>query len=412
MSLCEPSAVFKSKGGRVFIEQNGVKRSYLSGNPAAELKKLVSKRRRLQKGLPFPFTGGAVGYFSYDFARHFEILPLRARKDSEVFDSYFIFCDDFIVYDSKNDEAFIVASRPSDYLPLVARPEVKGPGALRASKPSSNFSKKKFEAMVKRAKGYISSGDAYQVNLAQRYSCTFKGSVPALYEKLIKLNPSPYSFYFNTPEISLVSCSPELLFSKRGALAQTRPIAGTRPRGDSLKTDKKISGELLLDPKERAEHIMLVDLERNDMGRVCAPKSIKVNERMVLEKYSHVIHIVSNIKGKLRKNKDAFDVLRALFPGGTITGCPKIRSMEIIEELENLRRGPYCGSAGWLGYNGDAQLNILIRTIILRPQRGRHGFKADFYAGAGIVADSVPSREYEETVHKARAMAHALGVTI
>jgi len=259
---------------------------------------------------------------------------------------------------------------------------------------TSNFEKEEFENIVRQTKEYISAGDIYQVNLSQRFQTRIEEPPFEIYKRLRKINPSPFASYFDLGELKLVSCSPERLIKLENGMAETRPIAGTRPIIASPQ-------ELLLDPKERAEHIMLVDLERNDLGKVCEYGSVKVDEMMTVERYSHVIHIVSNVKGKLRKDKNQFDLIKAMFPGGTITGCPKIRSMEIIEELEPVKRGPYTGCIGYI-LKDKMDLSITIRTMVVKKDM------AYIQVGAGIVADSIPEREYFETLHKAQAMFEAI----
>lgn len=262
-------------------------------------------------------------------------------------------------------------------------------------------------ALVRRTQAYVAAGDIYQANLSHRFTVDIPvryRSGPdrlryehALYRQLRAVNPSPFSGLLRFEDFSLISSSPERLVRLRGRRAETRPIAGTRPRGSDADNDQRLVGELLASPKERAEHVMLVDLERNDLGRVCEFGSVKVDEFMAIEQYSHVSHIVSNVSGILRADASPFDLIRATFPGGTITGVPKIRCMEIIEELEPVRRGLYTGSSGYIGWNGDLDLNILIRTLVLT---GTTGY---LQVGAGIVADSDPAKEYEETLHKAEA---------
>ncbi|MBU0899624.1 anthranilate synthase component I family protein, partial [bacterium] len=268
----------------------------------------------------------------------------------------------------------------------------------------SNFTKEDFEKIVKTAKEYIREGDIFQVNLSQRFEHQIHEHPFKIYEVLRSINPSPFAAYLSLGNLRVVSSSPERLLNVSGNKIQTRPIAGTRPRGRTKKEDRLLGEELSLDAKERAEHIMLVDLERNDLGRICKYDSIFVNELMSLERYSHVIHIVSNVVGELKEEISLFDILKATFPGGTITGTPKIRAMEIIEELEPVKRGPYTGSIGWIGFNGHLDLNIAIRTIIIKGQT------AYFQVGAGIVADSSPEREYFETLHKAKALMKALSI--
>jgi para-aminobenzoate synthetase component 1 len=255
-----------------------------------------------------------------------------------------------------------------------------------------------FKVAVERVQEYIKSGDVFQVNLSVRQSKPLQTEPLHIYSKLRELNPSPYMGFLQAPEFQLISASPELLVKKKGRRISTRPIAGTRSRGQNDEEDEKLANELISNEKERAEHVMLVDLERNDIGRVCQFGTVEVDEFMVIEKYSHVMHIVSNVKGLLREDKHAFDVAKAVFPGGTITGAPKVRTMEIIEELEPVRRGIYTGSIGWIGFNGDMELNIVIRTMLAKDGL------AYVQAGAGIVIDSKPKAEYKECLKKAKAL--------
>jgi anthranilate/para-aminobenzoate synthase component I len=256
--------------------------------------------------------------------------------------------------------------------------------------------------MVLRALDYIRAGDIFQANISQRFTASWRGDPRALYQALRRINPSPFACFFSWNDLAVVSCSPERLVRVQDGCVDTRPIAGTRPRGVNPHEDALNSLELLLSEKERAEHIMLVDLERNDLGRVCEGGSVSVDEFMTLEEYSHVIHIVSNISGRLRRGMDVVDIIRAVFPGGTITGCPKVRCMQIIRELEPVARGLYSGSLGYLGFDGTMDLNIAIRTMIIQ------GRSLAFHVGAGIVADSIPEREYHETLDKARALMEAV----
>jgi len=269
----------------------------------------------------------------------------------------------------------------------------------------SNFSRMDFEAVVEKTKKYIKAGDIFQANLSQRLCAPMRTEPWLLYKTLSGINPSPFACYLDLGDIKIASSSPERLVSVEGSLVETRPIAGTRPRGKDGSEDMELCRELILSEKERAEHIMLVDLERNDLGRVCEYGSVRVDELMALEEYSHVIHIVSNVRGVLRPDKDRFDLIAAAFPGGTITGTPKVRCMEIIDELEPVTRGIYTGSVGYLSFNGDMDLNIVIRTFLIK------GDKAYVQVGAGIVADSDPAREYYETLYKAEALLKALELT-
>jgi anthranilate/para-aminobenzoate synthase component I len=290
---------------------------------------------------------------------------------------------------------------------LKARAQEPEPSALESLSFAPEQTKEAYLDRVRRAQAYIAAGDIYQANLSHRFAANFPfqhHSVPerlhyghGLYRQLRTINPAPFSGLLRFEDLSLISSSPERLVRLSGRHAETRPIAGTRPRGSDAEDDNRLVGELLASPKERAEHVMLVDLERNDLGRVCDFGSVRVDEFMAVERYSHVSHIVSNVCGILRTGATPFDLIRATFPGGTITGVPKIRCMEIIEELEPVRRGPYTGSFGYLGWNGDLDLNIVIRTLVMT------GPKTYLQVGAGIVADSDPAKEYEETLHKAQA---------
>lgn len=256
----------------------------------------------------------------------------------------------------------------------------------------------KFIEAVEKVQQYISQGDVFQVNLSVRQSKPIETEAIEVYRQLRKLNPSPYMGYLHTEDFQLVSGSPELLAKVKGSEVSTRPIAGTRSRGRTDEEDLQLANELINNEKERAEHVMLVDLERNDLGRVCKYGTVEVNEFMVIEKYSHVMHIVSNVRGELAEGETWFDVVNATFPGGTITGAPKVRTMEIIEELEPVRRGPYTGSLGWFGFNGNMELNIIIRTMLVKDGM------AHVQAGAGVVIDSIPANEYKESLKKAIAL--------
>jgi len=284
-------------------------------------------------------------------------------------------------------------------------PTACGKGKIRGVKKrpvESNFTKKSFMETVKKAKEYIRKGDVIQVVLSQRLKTRIKCDPFDIYRALRSINPSPYMFYLKFGKTSFVGASPEIMVRSEDGLAEVRPIAGTRKRGKNEKEDNALAKELLKDPKERAEHIMLVDLGRNDIGRVCDFKTVRIREFMTVEKYSHVMHIVSDVSGRLKKGKDAFDLVRASFPAGTVSGAPKIRAMEIIDELENVKRGPYAGSVGYFSFSGNLDTCITIRTIIIKDKT------AYIQAGAGIVADSNPGREYCETLNKAKAMLAAI----
>jgi para-aminobenzoate synthetase component I len=366
-------------------------------------------------GLP-DFTGGAIGYLSYDLTREFEKLPARSDDDLGLPDLYFLLFKDVFLYDHKTNKLWIIvlSEEKDDSYSLDKLRAFKEMWQMPSSPQSAivfdqSFSNDEdfkhvsmtedvFVEAVKKIQSYISDGDVFQVNLSVRQSKALQTEPFSIYEELRRINPSPYMGYLQTPDFQLVSASPELLVKKKGDEISTRPIAGTRPRGRTEEEDLELANTLIENEKERAEHVMLVDLERNDLGKVSAYGTVKVDEFMVIERYSHVMHIVSNVVGKLRPECDAFDCIKATFPGGTITGAPKVRTMEIIEELEPVRRGVYTGSIGWIGFNGDTEMNIAIRTMVC--QNGT----AHVQAGAGIVIDSVPESEYKESLKKAEAL--------
>jgi len=371
----------------------------------------VDKKEEWQDIDGIPYIGGPVGFISYDFARYVEKLPEKCDDDLDLPDFYFTKPSRVFAHDLKTGDLFICLYRHTedgfaDLNEIADRlnstdeeGDYKVFGSLRA-----NMEKSDFEDAVEKIRSHIVAGDVYQVNLSQRFEKDFTGESFSLYKKLRELNPGPFCGYLRSDTFSLLSSSPERLVKlDADGKAETRPIAGTRRRGNDIEEDEVLSGKLLLDDKERAEHIMLVDLERNDLGRVCSYGTVGVDELMTIEKYSHVIHIVSNVCADLHPKKDALDLLKAMFPGGTITGCPKVRCMELIEELEPTRRGPYTGSMGYFSNNGNIDFNILIRTIV--ETKG----KVFVQAGAGVVADSKPQREYYETISKAQALFKSLG---
>lgn len=366
-----------------------------------------------------PVAGGAFGMLSYDAGRYIEKLPSHAADDLGLPRLDFIFPRRLICFDHRDGRAHLFFEDPppgavdqslealerQERLAAAAPPQLPARDAFSLSSATrSNMTREAFEQMVRRAKEYILAGDIFQANLSQRLELGYRGDSLDLYRALREINPSPFAGFLDFGGYQLVSSSPERLVQLRGRRAQTRPIAGTRGRGADGDEDDSLTVELNLDPKERAEHIMLVDLERNDMGRVCDYGSVAVDELMVNEAYSHVIHIVSNIRGDLHQARDAVDLLKAMFPGGTITGCPKVHCMEIIDELEPVRRGPYTGSFGYIGYDGNMDMNIIIRTLV------RRGDAVYAQAGAGIVADSDPGREFNESLRKAEAMVQAVAL--
>jgi anthranilate/para-aminobenzoate synthase component I len=362
---------------------------------------------------------GAYGLVGYDAARAIESLPDGNLDDQRIPDLDILFPTRMVCFDHTGEEVFAVAdsaagldeiesllSRAARAPRRALRVEVEGHSHDASLATSSNMTRPGFDDMITRGREYVWAGDVFQTNLAQRRELAYPGSSSLLYDVLRIVNPSPFAGYLRLSGYELFSSSPERLVRLQGRTADTRPIAGTRRRGRDFDEDGALTTDLNLDPKERAEHIMLVDLERNDLGRVCEYGSVRVDELMVNERYSHVIHIVSNVTGTLGEERDAVDLLRSMFPGGTITGCPKVRCMEIIDELENRRRGAYTGSFGFLGYNGDMDMNIVIRTLV------RVGDLVWAQAGGGIVADSVPEREYHESLSKAEAMVRAVGLAL
>ncbi|MEK6808217.1 MAG: aminodeoxychorismate synthase component I, partial [Nanoarchaeota archaeon] len=341
----------------------------------------------------------------------FEKLPKTTKQDINSPDMYFLFIDKSVIYDHIKNELIIVVlgNNYDECMNEVMRISRRIFGKDKSLNRkilcrglSSNFTKDEYMNAILKVKEYISAGDTFQVNLSQRLKGIIEGDCLAIYERLAKINPAPFSALLEFPEIKIVCSSPERLVRLENNIVSTRPIAGTRARGETYKDDMSLENELKSSEKELAEHIMLVDLERNDLGKVCDYGSVKVTEIMSVEKYSHVMHLVSNISGKLHHSKDCFDVIKAVFPGGTITGCPKIRTMEIIDELEPTSRGVYTGSLGYFNFCREMDFNIIIRTLVVKKN------KVYVQAGGGIVADSVPMQEYKETLDKAQAMIDAL----
>lgn len=365
----------------------------------AVLRRLLKKYKpRVKINAPY-FTGGAVGFWGYEMARYYDRIRFRAKKQTGTPDLFLGFYKKIIVYDHRRKKYYATPEALKNFPHICCSAPLP---AFQTAKFKPEIKKNRFEAMVRQAKKYIEAGDIYQANLSQKFTFDYKGSTLKLYGALRRINPSPFASFLKCGPTEIISSSPERLIRKQGSHCETRPIAGTRGRKPGRENVADLKKELLRHPKERAEHIMLVDLERNDLGRVCDFKTVRVEEMMGIEKYSHVIHIVSKITGRLAKEKDGFDLIRAMFPGGTITGCPKIRCMEIIDELEPSRRGIYTGSVGYVDFKGDLDLNIVIRTFVL------HKGKGVFQVGAGIVHDSDPAKEYEETLHKGEALAQAL----
>ena len=426
----DPQLVFTSNAQEARIlrfvngKQSAEKISF-SGSPLSVVRELMKDYRAVDvAGLP-RFYGGMVGFLSYDCVRFFERLPVKTTDDLKLPDICLALAKDLVIFDhryhtikavscvhlSKGDskdakiKKYKAAQKIIDALiaglqkPLVLPKSRK---SIKKITVTSNCTKPHFEQMVIKGKAHIKAGDIFQIVLSQRLKVDISVNAFEIYRSLRVLNPSPYMFYLNFDGLQLVGASPELLVRCDNGLVETRPLAGSRPRGASELEDQALIKDLLADPKERAEHVMLVDLGRNDLGRVCDKGTVRVSEFMKVEKYSHIMHIVSNVQGTLSKDKDALDVLEAAFPAGTLSGAPKIRAMEIIEDLETQKRGPYGGCVGILSFSKNLDTCITIRTIVV------HKGKAYVQAGAGIVADSDPATEYTETMNKAKAQIRAI----
>lgn len=424
----DPYMVLQAKDGIMKILCEG-RESLFPERPLATLARILDSHLQMPlSGLP-PFQGGLAGLLSYDFVHYLERLPQTTFDDLGIPDMHLFVTDHLISFDHQKKSAWAVVCpgvrRDVTCDPAAAYDEaeyaleeivrrVNSLSATGFAKSSRNIrvqaeiisgtKKEEYVTMVRRAKEYISAGDIFQANLSQRVAAYIGSFEPwNLYRRLREINPSPFAGFADFGEYYIASSSPERLVKVGETVVETRPIAGTRPRGKDPREDEKMRKDLLLNEKERAEHIMLIDLERNDLGKVSEYGSVSVDELMITEDYSHVIHIVSNIRGILAQGKTSLDVIKAVFPGGTITGVPKVRCMEIIDELEPLRRGPYTGSLGYIGFSGSMDMNIIIRTFVIKNEY------AYIQTGAGIVADSDPEREYMETLKKAAALVKALG---
>lgn len=440
----DPYITLAAKDGEVTLRA-GSRETVSFRPPLDRLKELVAAYpQKPAPDLP-PFQGGAIGLLSYDFVRYIEDIPGSSADDLRIPDLDFMLVDRVISFDHQEKRAWIVVApgaratelgyreisdidfgtaydeaaevlRELESLLAAPAPDGGSPGPESAPAPAAcggsgsgtaelqyEMSKQEYMEIVRKAKDYIAAGDIFQANLSQRIAAPVGRTDPwRIYRLLRAINPSPFAAYADFGGYTLVSSSPERLVRVRDGVIDTRPIAGTRPRGKDRSEDEALRAELLLNEKERAEHIMLIDLERNDIGRISEYGSVTVDELMITEDYSHVIHIVSNVRGRLGEGRTCFDVIKATFPGGTITGVPKVRCMEIIDELEPVRRGPYTGSLGYIGFSGAMDLNIIIRTFVVKD-----GY-AYVQAGAGIVADSDPEREYYETLKKAEALLKTL----
>jgi anthranilate/para-aminobenzoate synthase component I len=425
----DPYAIFKVKNGFIEVESSD-KKTAISGKPLNILKELVSSYKQVPSEHLPPFQGGAVGVLSYDFVRYLEKLPSVAVDDLNLPDAHFLMVDKLIAFDHQEQKCWVIVcpgarDRGKELLDWSEKYEEaeyeinKTMASVNSHKslvntndrcPMTNdqiemiyeTAKVDYMDIVRRVKEYIAAGDIFQANLSQRLSSIGAIDRWSIYRTLSSINPSPFAAFLDFGDYQIISSSPERLLRVNDGIVETRPIAGTRPRGRDWREDEFMRAELLLNEKERAEHIMLVDLERNDLGRVSDYGTVTVDELMITEDCSHVIHIVSNVRGRLANRKDCFDAIKAAFPGGTITGVPKIRCMEIIEELEPVKRGPYTGSIGYISFSGKMDLNIIIRTFVVKGER------AYVQVGAGIVADSDPEREYYETLKKAEALLKTL----
>jgi para-aminobenzoate synthetase component 1 len=423
---CDPFLTLRSKGRRIEVTAGGSS-MVRQGDPFAALKDLLAEVRVERPAEAPPLVAGAMGYFGYDLGRFVERIPERAVDDAPIADCHLGFYGAVLAIDHTSSRAWVSAIGAPETDPAVAgqvarrRAEelaqsVQGrsplapplspsasPGPTGGALPlASGFTREEYLRAVRRAKEYIAAGDIYQVNLSQRLHARLASDAFSLYQRLQESNPAPFAAYFTTPEAAIVSCSPERFLEVRGREVETRPIKGTRPRGATPEEDARLAAELLASEKDRAENVMIVDLERNDLGRVCEFGSVHVPELFAVESYATVHHLVSTVRGRLRPEMTALDCLRASFPGGSITGAPKVRSMEIIEELEPTRRGVYTGAIGYLCFSGDMDVNIVIRTLVVK------GETAYFQVGGGIVADSDPEAEYQETIDKGQALAAGL----
>ncbi|MFZ5652393.1 MAG: aminodeoxychorismate synthase component I [Bacillota bacterium] len=431
----DPFIIVTSRGSEVRIEHRHGPRAgdieIKNGNPFDIISGLMNRHKMDSLQCPFPFYGGAAGFFSYDMGRQLEKLPNTAADDVGVYDCWLGFYDVVAAVDHVTGSVYIASTGKPEEDPGRAalrsgerlawlEEKIKtggrddafgicGDGAGEkaysgVAEMASDFDRDSYCAVVQRAREYIAAGDIFQVNLSQRFRLPRKVEPWEIYRRLREINPAPMAAFINCGSLHVVSASPERFMKVAGGKVETRPIKGTRPRGKTPREDALRRRELWDSEKDRAELVMIVDLERNDLGRVCVPGSVNVPELYRLEEYPTVFHLVSTVVGRLEEGRNVLDLLKASFPGGSITGAPKIRAMEIIEELEPVRRGIYCGSIGYLGFNGDADLSIVIRTLVFTPE------KIYLQVGGGITIDSDPAAEYVETLDKARALVMALGL--
>jgi len=419
-----PFLVLSSRGSECTINRVS-ETTCLIGNPFDILGQFLELYRLDSSALPVPFAGGAVGYLSYDLCHFIERLPSTAVDDLELPECYFGFYDVVLAFDNLQGKSYIVSTgfpeleettrlkRARERIVEVKARLVDDVGKLEPAAQTcaaadtlrGGFSHKEYVAAVERARQYIIAGDIFEVNLSQRFETELVISPYELYRRLRQINPAPFACYLGFDETTIVSASPERFLRTRGDWVETRPIKGTRARGQTPEEDQALARELLNSIKDRAENIMIVDLERNDLGRVCRYGTVKVTELAILEVFPTVFHLTSTVEGRLRKGKNSIDLLKATFPGGSITGAPKVRAMEIIDELEPTRRSVYTGNIGYIGFDGSLDLNIVIRTFIIKND------KAYFQVGGAVVYDSDPEAEYQETLDKGRALINALNIT-
>ena len=437
----EPFAELVAHGTRVTVRTRAGSEQFESADPLDELRQRLAAYQAVRLPELPPFEGGAIGYAGYDVVRYVENLPSAPPDDRRLPDLSFAFYDRMVVFDNVSKALFVIAMARLDKFAAPLSPDGRGargegPRAAyddacrridelvtRLSMPTtlppadiatggepqiawkSNQTQEQYEAAVRKSVEYIRAGDIFQVVLSQRLELELGCDPFEVYRTLRVVNPSPFMFFLRTPEVTLVGSSPEIMCRVVDKQVTVRPLAGTRRRGASEEEDRRLAAELLADPKERAEHVMLVDLGRNDVGRVARFGSVKLSDVMVIERYSHVMHITSNVTATLRSDCDAFDALKACLPAGTVSGAPKVRAMQIIDELEPHRRGPYAGAVGYIDYAGNMDTCIALRTLVVQ------GDQAYMQAGAGIVADSDPASEYQETLNKARGMLVAIEMT-
>ncbi len=424
-----PFLVLSSRGSEITLTR-GAEKSSLRGNPFDILNNFLGVYHLDSSSPQVPFLGGAVGYFSYDLCHFIERLPGTAVDDLRLPECYFGFYDLVVAFDNLQGRAYIISTgfpelresermeRASQRLKEVKEKlaDVSASGRKAPLLPISStmgqvtlaggFTHQEYVAAVEKARQYIIAGDIFEVNLSQRFEAELSTTPYELYRRLRQVNPAPFACYLGFDEVSVVSASPERFLRVHGDWVETRPIKGTRPRGKTPEEDEALANELVSSIKDRAENIMIVDLERNDLGRVCRFGTIKVTELAILEVFPTVFHLTSTVEGNLREGKNCIDLLKATFPGGSITGAPKVRAMEIIDELEPTRRSVYTGNIGYLSFNGNLDLNIAIRTFLVK------GSKAYFQVGGAVVYDSDPEAEYQETLDKARALINALNMAL